>query len=222
MTTEITILGLDEIEIQNTSIEEIDAEEVTLMFVGIDQSGSMDSYTNDMLECLKNFKDALADSKEADSILLVRANFDSRVDIPGYKRIGEFDTHYRAAGSTAMYDCIVEGVEKMLEYRHYLKTAGHRVKAVFSIFSDGEDNVSSNNISVAKNKIDKLNKEEIVTAFISFGGGDSTAKSLGFQNMLTTAANASELRKSFDCLSKSLIETSKNIVTPGTTNFFQM
>ena len=33
--------GLDEIEIENTSVEEIDSENINLIFLGIDKSGSM-------------------------------------------------------------------------------------------------------------------------------------------------------------------------------------
>lgn len=38
------------------------------------------------------------------------------------------------------------------------------------------------------------------------------AKECGFKNILTTQNSASELRKAFDCLSKSVIESSKSVV----------
>ena len=93
---ETVIDGLDEIEIENTSIDEIDSENINLIFLGIDQSGSMYSYNNDMKRALLEFKDALIHSKEADEILIARANFSSGIEIGGYKKIDEFLGDYIA------------------------------------------------------------------------------------------------------------------------------
>lgn len=214
--------GLDEIEVENTSVEEIDSENINLIFIGIDQSGSMTSYENDMKNSLSDFKDALLNSKEADEILVARANFDDNISIGGYKKISEFDTQFKTYGCTAMYDAIVTGTEKLKEYRQFLKDQGLRVKAVFAIFSDGADNDSSHSFSDAKKAVDFLNNEEITTAFISFGGGATKeAKDLGFRNILDVTSSASELRKAFNCLSKSVIESSKSVVADAD-DFFQI
>lgn len=218
----IEIDGLDEIEIENTSVEEIDSENINLIFLGIDKSGSMSLFINDMKHSLNEFKNALINSKEADEILVARANFDDDIDIGGYKKIGEFDTTFRAGGCTAMYDTITEGTEKLKEYRQYLRDQGVRVKAVFAIFSDGEDNSSSSSFSDAKRSIEFLNNEEITTAFISFGGGATKeAQDLGFRNILDVTSSASELRKAFNCLSKSVIESSRSVVADED-DFFQI
>ena len=88
-----------------------------------------------------------------------------------------------------------------------------RVKAVFAVFSDGDDNDSVNTFGDAKRAVEFLNGEEITTAFISFGGkATKVAKDLGFRNMLDVSSSASELRKAFQCLSKSVIESSKSVV----------
>ncbi len=211
--TEIDILGLDEIEIENTSVEEIDNESVNLIFVGIDGSGSMSSFVSDMKKALNDFKEALLNSKEVDEILVARADFADRINVGGYKKVSEFDDIYSANGMTALYDVIVEGNEKLIEYMTFLKDQGMRVKAVFAIFSDGEDTCSHKNIADAKRSVKTLNDEEITTAFISFGGGASSiANSLEFKNILNVGSSASELRKAFNCLSKSVIESSKNVV----------
>ena len=95
--------GIDDIEIENTSVEEIDSENINLIFLGIDQSGSMSSFSNDMKHSLNEFKDALTNSKEADEILVARANFEDSIDIGGYKKIDEFDTAFRAGGNCRRY-----------------------------------------------------------------------------------------------------------------------
>lgn len=217
-----TVLGIDEVELENTSIEEIDSEEVHLVFVGVDQSGSMDTFIQDMRKSLTDFRDSLINSKEADKILVARASFDSRTYLTGYKKIPDFDVSFDANGATAMYDVIVEGKEKLVKYYDHLKSQGMRVKAVFAIFSDGQDNQSRMTGAQARQAIEDLNGREITTAFISFGGAaDQVAHDLSFKNILAVGGSASELRKAFDCLSKSVIESSKSVVaTPGG-SFFQ-
>ena len=135
---EMIIEGLDDIEVANTSIDDIESENVNLIFVGIDQSGSMHPYVTDMGSALSRFKQALEESKESDDILVARANFAADIDIGGYKKISEFDCNYTAWGATPMYDVIVDGSLKLDGYRTFLKDQGVRVKAVFAIFSDGE------------------------------------------------------------------------------------
>lgn len=220
----IEIDGLDEIEVENTAVDDLENESVNLIFLGIDESGSMGSYIKDMQNCLAEFKTALTDSKEADEILVARADFSDFINIGGYKKISEFDTKYEVFGMTAMYDTIVKGSEKLKEYRKFLKEQGMtRVKAVFAIFSDGAENGSKSSFSEAKQAVDFLNNEEITTAFISFGGAATqTAKDLGFRNILDVVSSASELRKAFNCLSKSVIESSKSVLSDDGDDFFQI
>lgn len=210
---EVIVDGLDEVEVQNTSVDEIDSENVNLIFVGIDGSGSMRSFEGDMIQALTDFKDALINSKEADEILIARADFSDSAVVGGYKKIMELDTSYRTGGCTALYDTIINGTEKLRTYRDFLKKEGMRVKAVFAIFSDGLNNMG-NDFGGAKKAVEYLNDEEIVTAYISFGGeAKVVAQDLGFRNILDVTSSASELRKAFNCLSKSVIENSKSAVS---------
>lgn len=208
----------------NTAVDDLESESITLIFLGNDESGSMTPYINDMKNCLSEFKTALTDSKEADEILVARADFSDTINVGGYKKISEFDTGFAAYGMTAMYDAIVEGADKLKEYRKFLKEQGMtRVKAVFAIFSDGLDNQSSHSFSETRQAVEFLNSEEITTAFISFGGdATKTAKDLGFRNILDVASSASELRKAFNCLSKSVIESSKSVLSDDGDDFFQI
>ena len=221
-TTGLDVMGLEEIEVENTAVDEIDSENVNLIFVGIDQSSSMDPYINDMIQSLTEFKTAIEDSKEADEILVARASFNHAITVGGYKKITDFDTSYFSQGSTALYDVICEGEKKLSDYITFLKSQGMRVKAVFALFSDGEDTCSRQNAHNAKTAIKNLKDTEITTAFISFGGGATNiANALGFANVLTVGSSATELRKAFNCLSKSVIESSKSVVG-ATDDFFVM
>jgi len=216
------IMGLDEVEQQNTIIDDIDAENVNLIFLAIDCSGSMYNYTDDMKKSLNDFKDSLINSKEKDEILVSRVNFNDKIDVKGYKKIDDFDVQYDANDQTRLYDVIIEGKEKLTEYMNYLKNEGMRTKAVFAIFTDGEDVCSRNNLSDAKQAINELNQKEITTAMISFGSeSKNIGKSLNIKNILSVGSSSSELRKAFNCLSKSVIESSKSVV-PDDDDFFNM
>lgn len=217
--SDIIIEGLDEIELENTSIDDLATENVNLMFIGIDCSGSMSRFIDEMETSLEEFKSSIISSKEAEEILVARADFSHFVKIGGYKKIEEFSSDYNANGSTALYDVICEGSDKLNEYRKYLKAQGMRVKAVFAIFSDGEDTTSNKTSSDARAAISNLNNEEITTAYIGFGSGSEEARRLMFKNILEVNSSASELRKAFDCLSKSVISVSKSAVAP-VDNFF--
>ncbi len=207
--TEIWIDGLDQTEMINTSVEEIDSENVNLIFVGIDRSSSMWRFEADMKKALEDFRDALGASGEADEILVARADFSGDISVGGYRKIQEFDTNYTTGGCTALYDVIQEGCRKLKEYRDFLKNEGMRVKAVFAIFSDGENTIGNDFSGAAY-----LNGEEIVTAFVSFGGEASkTAGDLGFRNILDVSSSAAELRRAFNCLSRSVIEHSRSVLS---------
>jgi len=121
-----------------------------------------------------------------------------------------------------MYDLVDEGVEKLLTYMNYLKQQGMRVKAVFAVFSDGDDTTSSKGLNDAIKRIDDLNSKEITTAFISFGSdAERSAKDMKFRNVLKLGASSTELRKAFNVLSKSVVESSKSATSDGD-DFFQM
>jgi hypothetical protein len=216
------IFGMDEIIQENTSVDDLATENINLIFVAIDCSGSMDQFTNQMKNELSSFKKALINSKEADEILVSRGDFSDYVKILGYKKTDELDEDFQATGSTRLYDAIVEGTDKLLKYMDYLKSQGMRTKAVFSVFSDGEDNASKMKINDAKKAIDTLNVKEIVTAWISFGPDSiNIAKSLNMKNILEVGKPESELRKAFNCLSKSVISNSKSVINK-TADFFNV
>ena len=223
----IEIDGLDEIEVENTAVDDLDSENINLMFLGIDESGSMTSHTNAMRTSLSGFKNGLSNSKEADEILVARADFSDFVNIGGYKKISEFDASYSTYYTTSLYDVIIEGSEKLKEYRRFLKEQGVRVKAVFAIFSDGRDEGSRNDFGNAKKEIDFLNGEEITTAFVAFGDRAlEEANNLGFRNILDVYKVRGEdleskLREAFACLSKSVIESSKSVLADED-DFFQI
>lgn len=219
---EYEIAGLNEIEVFNTAVDEIDSEVVNLILVAIDASGSMGTFISDMQASLLQFQNDLRASKEADEILVARANFSTYIDIGGYKPLDEFDTSYRPSGQTRLYDVIIDCADGLMAYAEFLRAEGFRVKAVFSVFSDGADTYSTAIQREAAKRIADLNDAEITTAFISFGSAaGAEAQALGFKNILKTGADASSLRRAFAVLSRSVVDQSRS-VTPNINNFFDV
>lgn len=217
---EITIYGLDEVDVDNTSIDELETESVTLVFMGIDASGSMTPYTSIMKDELGKFKQAIIESKSEDEVLIAMADFAHWINIRGYKKIHDLDLDYQASGNTRLFDTIMVGSKELIDYMNELKDQGMRVKCVFSMFSDGEDNDSKTYFSDAKQAVEALNRIETVTAYIAFGpDGLHVGKDLGFKNVLSVGNTESELRRAIDVLSKSVISQSKSVVAK-TDDFF--
>lgn len=211
------VLGLNESQ-DNLSLDKLQTENVDLISIAIDKSGSMSKFSTVMNDELQKFKRSIIDSKEADSILVSRIDFNGNIDQKGYKTIHDFDESYSASGGTALYDAIIKSADNLIAYMKSLKDNGNIVKAVFSVFSDGEDMSSKSNFQDAKRAVEILNQLEITTSFICFGTADNLASSLGFKNILNVGSSESDLRHAFDCLSKSVISASKGITTKD--NFF--
>ncbi len=70
--TEQVIDGLDEVEITNTSIDEIDSENINLILSESTSLVLWEMYERDMVKALSDFKDALINSKECDEILVAK------------------------------------------------------------------------------------------------------------------------------------------------------
>jgi hypothetical protein len=219
----LNIMGMDDIEIENTSIDDIDNESVNLIFVAIDETGSMTPHVSTMKTSLVDFKSALINSKEVDEILISKSTFSNTdVNITGYKKVDQFNTDYKAAGMTPLYDTVVQGAEKLIKYMDHLRQRGMRVKAVFAVFSDGVDTASKVSVADARRAIEDLNGKEVVTAFINFGPeAHQEAVNMGFKNILDAGSSATDLRNAFNCLSKSVIESSRSVLS-GNDPFFQM
>ena len=94
-----------------------------------------------------------------------------------------------------------------------LHDSGVRTRGGLVIFSDGDDNDSKQTAKKAADTIARLEKKEIMVAFVAFGSdAHDIAQDLGIpaNNTIKTDATPSELRKIWGILSKSAISSSKS------------
>lgn len=204
--------GLDETYAANADPDEIEVASVLLADFIIDASGSMGTFERVMQECLKSYKSANCNSKQADEMLLSKTLFDNTIVTGGYVAPEDFNTDYYTGGSTRLFDAIIERRQRLLDYMNQLEDNGTRSKACMVIFSDGKDNDSTARIGDARKAVEDLQKKEITVAFIAFGQkAFGIADQLGIKpkNVKEVTNNESELREVINLTSKSVISASK-------------
>lgn len=236
-------MDLDDIAVagcQGIDVDDVDAEDVTLVCVIIDASGSMwdeaevlrRAYREQLLEPLRG-------AAEADSILLSTLVFSCgaaenvRV-VHGYTPIPQCpeltEADYSPGGATPLYDAVSTGLTGLISYGQQLRDNGTRTKSIVVVMSDGQENASR--ISAAKVRNisgDVLREQEFILAYIFYGKqteGDTYAEEIGFpaRHRLTENLDGSGIRNVFGQVSASVIKTSQAQISAGgisTNAFFQ-
>jgi hypothetical protein len=212
----------------NLDSEQLENEHSTLILLAVDESGSMNSYTDVMQDSIRKFKQSLQNSKQEDEILVSLLRFNGNINGSGFQLINDIPADYSPSGMTCLYDAIISAQRRIFSgdgkgYMEELRAKGIRTKGVIAIFSDGEDTSSISTIREAADAIAMLQKNEIIVAFVAFGDpAKGIAQQLGIptDNVLEVSASESELRRVFDVLSKSAISASKNTASSVNSNTF--
>jgi len=213
-----------------TAIDDLETDDVTIASIILDSSLSMKAHESIVRSCYDNFIKSLQGSKQAGSMLVSTRTFDSKQNIlHGFKKVDEvkpIDKQYRAnGGSTALYDTVLDALTGIKAYSKSLNQNGVRTKCVVAIFSDGDDNDSrkatAKDVKTVSN--DLLKSEMFYLVYVGYkqdpsANLDAIASQIGFPNVLTTNATESEIRKTMDLVSKSIIRTSQTQI--GKSNSF--
>ncbi len=210
-------------------IDDLNTDDVTLVSVIIDQSSSMGSVQADVIDAFNQMVRALADSKAADSILMSAWLFSNDAKLLfGYTPIESVKDltkkTYKPSGATAMYDAVMDGMTGIVGYGQELRNGGIRTRSIVVVITDGGDNMSTTTASAVKTVSQDLIRQEIYT--LAFAGlGDEKyfrpiADGMGFPNVLTVANSPSEVRKTLNLISASIIRTSQGKISANQNNFF--
>lgn len=202
--------------------DDVENDHMFLMSIARDRSPSMSSFQGAMKKSTQEFIDSIKQSKSDDEILVALTEFDSRIDYYDFNPVDDMPTNYRTdAGMTALFDAIIVAQKHLFDgsgngYLEQLNASGVRTRGALVIFSDGQDNDSRASASDARKAVELLKKQEILVAFIAFGDpAKGIADQIGVdpQNVLETAATASDLREIWGIISKSAVSASKNAAT---------
>lgn len=235
--------GLDDIALAGCAgvdIDDIDAEEVTLVTVILDGSGSMYEWVDEVLKSYREkFLGPLRGAKNAEAILVSVLIFSGGRGekvrlIHGYTPVPDCpeltENDYEPDGSTPLYDGTWNGLTGLVSYGQHLRDNGTRTKSIAVVLSDGCENDSR----ISGSKLRRLSGEvlkqhEFVLSYVYFGDqqeGDTAAKDIGFpsHHRLTADKDASGIRRVLGQVSASVITTSQTKVSAGAISqnpFFQ-
>ncbi|MHA2279600.1 MAG: hypothetical protein ACXAC5_01730 [Promethearchaeota archaeon] len=216
---------------EGVDVEDIDSEEVTLVIVAIDGSGSMYEWATEVTKAYREqFLEPLRGAKNANSILVSVLVFSGGRGenirlLHGYTPVPQCpeltDADYQPDGSTPLYDAVWNGLTGLVTYGQHLRDNGTRTKSIAVVLSDGWENASR--ISASKLRRlsgDVLKQQEFVLAYVFFGDqadGDKYAKDIGFppHHRLTEDLDGSGIRRVFGQVSASVITTSQALVSAG-------
>jgi uncharacterized protein YegL len=211
-------------------VDDLETDDVTIVTTILDASLSMKSFESTVRDSYDKFIKSLQESKQAGSILVSNRTFHSKQTIlHGFKKVDEIkpiDKQYKAnGGSTALYDTLLDALTGIKAYSKSLNQNGVRTKCVVAVFSDGDDNdskkASSSDVKTVSDEL--LRSEMFYLVYVGYQQDPSTnlkaiADTVGFPNVLTTNATESEIRRSMDLVSKSIIRTSQTQI--GKSNSF--
>jgi hypothetical protein len=199
-----------------TSLDDLDSEDVTLACFVVDASSSMASVASAVIEAYNAELRALRGARTATEILVSTITFaDAPTCLHGYSKVADAPLldagSYRANGSTALYDAVLDAFARLTAYRTMLLDNGVRSRAIVTVLSDGEDNVSQKRALDVKQAATKLLRDEgTVLAFAAFGDPGTrkalagVAAQLGFPSVITASHSPAEIRRVLGQVSQSL------------------
>ncbi len=216
-------------------VDDIVAQEVTLMTLLVDKSSSIagagleDAVRRGHTAML----DAFASSKERDAILCALWTFHHEADVfHSYVPVGDATRldkkNYRASGTTHLYDTWCDALTSNVAYAQQLRDNGTPCRSIVVVLTDGCDVGSSKSAATCRTlSEDLLRSEQFVLAFGGVGKDadfKSVAKAMGIPERSTLVerdATESGLRRAFDLVSRSAIRVSQGQISPGAqTGFF--
>ncbi len=198
-------------------IDDISSDDVTLVAVALDESSSMSGERQAVIDGFNQMLKALQDSRQADSILLSTWTFStapklafSYTPVPKIAPLTLND--YNPNGGTALYDTLLDVMTGLVAYGQMLRDNGVRTRCVIVTISDGEDNssrVASTQVRTVSNAL--VAQETYTLAYVGVGSANlrQIADEVGFPAVLTVNASASEIRRTFQQVSASIIRSNQ-------------
>lgn len=216
-------------------VDDIVAQEVTLMTLLVDQSSSIAGagLEDAVRRGHKAMLEAFSKAKERDAILCALWTFHheakvvhSYVPVQDATRLDK--KNYRAGGTTHLYDTWCDALASNVAYAQQLRDNGTPCRSIVVVLTDGYDVGSAKSAATCRQlSEDLLRSEQFVLAFVGVGQDADfkrVAKAMGIPERSTLVernATESGLRQAFDLVSRSAIRVSQGQISPGAqTGFF--
>lgn len=216
------------------NINNLGATEYTLVTVVADSSGSVNSFRNEIEECLKSILKACRYSPRADNLMIRVVEFNNNMnEIHGYtlleklhedKYVGVIKPH----GSTALFDATYNAIEAASSYGQKMNDMDYTVNAIVVVITDGEENASRiRSAQMIAGQISNIAHSETLESIRTILVGlnvdnnlnqylvDFKTQSDFDQYVAVQDASATSLAKVADFVSKSISAQSQSLGTGG-------
>lgn len=206
---------------QGVSYEALSSDKAFLFVPVLDMTGSMVGFTQEVIQAYNDMLKALQGSKQADDILMSSWTFNTASYlVHGYTPL-EFvppleKSTYQPADQTALYDAVLDAITGVVAYGQELRNQGARTRITVVIFTDGYDNTSRHTAKQVRKVVQDLLTQEMYTfALVAFGSGfaQKVASDLGITNVMEAQANADEIRRAVEVVSRSVMRASQRVVS---------
>ena len=209
---------------QGTHPDDISSNSITVLVLGIDRSGSVKQYEDEIRQSYNDAIKEMKGSKEADNILVSVYSFGQGVTcihapLP-LSQAHKLDTSNYVAddGYTDLYKCYIEMIGAGVAFFKQLIDESVANRLITAIITDGDNNPydrdpkwSASNCAII-NQPAKGMAEKQINAFIGVGDAanfKAIANQMGITEVLENKARgAGQFRKIFRQLSKSTIQAS--------------
>ncbi len=170
-----------------TRIEKLTSTNVTLVDIGLDVTGSVQGFEDELKKMLQACVDGCRSSPHSENIM-VRASFISSrfpggtSEIHGFKPLADIDTSQypdvKAYGMTPLCDACYSSVGSINAYGGQLADQDYGVNAISFVITDGDDNASTTTEAMVKAEKKKAVSGEKLESFLGILIGVNAAQYL--------------------------------------------
>lgn len=181
-------------------LDSLGATEYTLVTIAVDESGSVDSYKDEIEKCIQEVVKACKYSPRSDYLLIRLVSFCSSMrEIHGFKQLidcnpDDYKNVIHPGGSTALFETAKNAIDATNDYGKHLADNDFDSNAIVFIITDGMDNASGQIDAVKVGEALKaVKKDEALESIMSILIGVGVGGYADIQAYLDEFKNEAEL-----------------------------
>jgi len=157
-------------------VERLGATEYTLVTVAVDETGSVQGFSDQLREMLVTAVESCKKSPRSDNLLVRVLTFSDRYkngvnEIHGFKPLGEIDANsypvIKPGGSTPLYDACYSAIGSQNVYGKQLVDQDFSCNGIVFIITDGGENASVASAQMVADEAKKSISGEVLESMIS-------------------------------------------------------
>ena len=192
-------------------------EDVILVTLILDKSGSMQSEATTVRECYTGMVTTLQELAGQANIQISTWTFDGHKKLMyGFLPVEEVPQviNYRPDGSTALYDTVLTALSSQVLYTQEVWSKNKGTKNIVIVLSDGEDCASVKDENGAKTRElahNLIEQGDYILAYVAFGcsSGHELARRVGFNEVISTGKTSEDIARIFRMIAESVIRISE-------------